>query len=89
MIEKSHLLTLADAFIAATGRSEGAISSAALNESKKLARLRAGYGIDVDRFNAVLVWFDRNWPEGLAWPEGVVRPPPGYRLPNETEEKSA
>ena len=74
MTEIAHLLTLADAFIAATSIKEVTLSHRVFGDSKKLAAIRGGADITLGRFNAALEWFSANWPEGAGWPEGISRP---------------
>jgi len=74
MTEIAHLLTLADAFIAATSIKEVTLSHRVFGDSKKLAAIRGGADITLGRFNAALEWFSANWPEGAEWPEGIARP---------------
>ena len=74
MTEIAHLLTLADAFIAATSVKEVTLSHRVFGDSKKLAAIRSGADITLGRFNAALEWFSANWPEGAEWPEGIARP---------------
>lgn len=77
MVTETDLLTLADAYAAATGASETAISSRVFDDGKKLAAIRRGKDITVRRFNAAVSWFAAHWPDGAGWPEGVARPASG------------
>ncbi len=74
MSEISHLLTVIDAFTAATSVKEVTLSHRVFGDSKKIAALRSGSDITLGRFNGALDWFAANWPEGADWPEGVTRP---------------
>lgn len=38
-------------------------------------RLRAGHRITTGRAARALQWLSENWPEGLAWPADIPRPP--------------
>lgn len=76
MIEISALLTLSDAYQAATGVPETTVSHRLFGDTKKLAGMRGGADITVGRFNHALVWFSANWPEGTDWPDNVARPEP-------------
>lgn len=68
------LLSLADAWCAATGLSEATLSTRLLRDGKRLARIRAGADIGVRTISSAIAWLDQNWPTGLDWPEGVPRP---------------
>jgi hypothetical protein len=75
MTEISQLLSVADAYIAASNRKETTVSTSVFNDGKKLTALRSGtVDIGVRRFNVALEWFSANWPEGAKWPDDVARP---------------
>jgi hypothetical protein len=74
MTEIAHLLSLADAFIAATSIKEVTLSHRVFGDSKKLAAIRKGADITLGRFNAALEWFSLNWPADAEWPSEVARP---------------
>jgi hypothetical protein len=74
MTEIAHLLSLADAFIAATSIKEVTLSHRVFGDSKKLSAIRNGADITLGRFNASMEWFSANWPEGIEWPADVIRP---------------
>jgi len=74
MLEIHHLILLASEYARLEGVEEKTVSNRVFSDSKKLASMRAGGDITVGRFNAALVWFSANWPEGAGWPEAVVRP---------------
>jgi hypothetical protein len=74
MYETSQLVTLADRFVEATDTKDVTLSFWVFNDSKKLAALRMGAGITVERFNDALRWFDAHWPSGATWPNSIHRP---------------
>ena len=74
MVHLTHLLALADAYKRATALEDVTVSHRLFGDSKKLSALRAGADITLGRFNAALVWFDANWPEGAKWPDDVTKP---------------
>lgn len=67
-------LTLARTYAAHIGRSLFTVAARVGVHPKFFQRLEAGHGCRVDTYAAVLVWFDRNWPDDLDWPAGVDRP---------------
>lgn len=73
MLEIHHLILLAAEYARLVGVEEKTVSHRVFADSKKLATMRAGGDITVGRFNAAMLWFSANWPEGSAWPEGVER----------------
>lgn len=74
MNETSHLISLADEYLRATGTKDVTLSFWVFNDSKKLTSLRAGSDITLGRFNAALRWFSEHWPENANWPDEVARP---------------
>jgi hypothetical protein len=83
---RTQLLTLAAAYSGATHRSEARLATLVANDGKFFARIRDGASCSVDTYLKSKSWFADNWPEGLAWPEGVDRP--GV-LPNDHHETRA
>lgn len=74
MINLTHLLTLVDRYKIATGKEDVTVSNRVFADGKKLAALRGAGDITTTRFNAAILWFSENWPEGAEWPENVERP---------------
>lgn len=74
MFEIHHLILLAAEYARLERVEEKTVSNRVFSDSKKLAAMRAGGDITVGRFNAAMLWFCANWPEGADWPEGVARP---------------
>ncbi len=74
-MDTSALLALSDAYTAQTGLSEATLSNKVTGTHAGLfRRIRNGGSCRVDTLQKVVRWFDRNWPEDLEWPEGVIRP---------------
>lgn len=74
MNETSHLISLADEYLRATGAKDVTLSFWVFNDSKKLTSLRGGSDITLGRFNASLRWFSEHWPDGAVWPANIARP---------------
>lgn len=75
MNDVSHLLTIIDEYLQATGTKEVTLSFWVFNDSKKISSMRErGADITLGRFNHALTWFSARWPDGAVWPENVVRP---------------
>jgi hypothetical protein len=74
MIGIAQLLTLVDAYRTATGTEDTTVSHRVFADSKKVGALRDGADITTGRFNAAVLWFSENWPDGAEWPAGVARP---------------
>ena len=71
---RDHILTLANAYCEATGRSLARVSTIVRNDGKFFRRLGEGAGCTMDTYAKCLRWFSEHWPEGLPWPDGVPRP---------------
>ena len=71
---RAQLIALAEAFGAATQRSEARVATMAAKDGKFFRLVRAGKGCTVDTYLAIKQWFADNWPAELPWPEGVDRP---------------
>lgn len=80
MINIAHLIKVADAYGTSAQVEEKTVSSRVFQDSKKLGAIRAGADITVGRYNAAIIWFDANWPEGAEWPRDVLRPLTADRL---------
>jgi hypothetical protein len=76
MIGIGHLLSVVDAYVEHVGVKEITLSHRLFGDSKKVTALREGADITLKRFNAALIWFSVNWPEGAGWPDDVPRPDP-------------
>ncbi len=74
MATEQDILSVADAYAAATSASDVTISSRVFGDSKKLTAIRSGKDITLRRFNAALEWFSDHWPDNAEWPKGVARP---------------
>ena len=69
MVEKEHLLGIADAYKIASGTAlDVTVSNRVFGDGKKLAALRGEADITLGRFNMAMRWFATNWPEGSARP---------------------
>lgn len=66
---------LAEVVAAARKRSVNTVSRLATGSGDTVNRLRAGHRITTGRAARALQWLSENWPEGLAWPADIPRPP--------------
>ena len=73
---RAALLCLAEEYSAATKRSEARIANLAGRDGAFFRRIRAGKTCNVDTLEIVTRWFSENWPDSLAWPDGIERPNP-------------
>lgn len=70
-----NLLTLADAYIGATGNTAATLSKKAHSDSAFFERLMDGkISFSVRKYDEMVVWFRRNWPQGVPWPSGIAIP---------------
>ena len=74
MLDKSHLLALADEYQRVTEVSDTTLSSRIFDDGKKLPLLRGDGDLSTKRFNSTLQWFSDNWPDAAVWPRHVQRP---------------
>jgi hypothetical protein len=70
------LLSLADAYCAAVGRSHARVATLCANDGKFFKRVQEGGTFTVATFDRIVGWFSDRWPEGVEWPAGVPRPLP-------------
>lgn len=71
---RDQLIMTADAFCRETGLSRSRLSTILLSGGKRLDMIESGGDIGTERFESAMLWLSENWPEGLAWPQGVARP---------------
>jgi hypothetical protein len=84
----TSLMTLIDAYVAATGIADASLSMRVFRDNKKIRSLRHGGDITTSRMDAAVQWFSENWPENLDWPRGVSRPR-ARKTTSETSQASA
>lgn len=72
MYSVAELQILAGAFLKATGWTEGQLGAAILNR-KFITGLLDGRDVMASSAELASYWFERNWPEGVAWPKKVRR----------------
>ncbi len=70
----ANLQTLAHAYAAASGLAISTIGMRAARDARFFDRLADGKGFTVKTYDTVMRWFLSNWPENVAWPDGIPRP---------------
>lgn len=70
---RNEIISLVEAYCAATGLSESRVATLAANGGMFFTRIREGGGCNIDNLLKVKGWFVDNWPEGHLWPEGILR----------------
>ncbi len=76
MLYRPHeLRRLADAYLAATGANHHALSEEICGRSNNrlIGRLLEGYGASSASLELATDFFNRQWPQGVAWPKGIAR----------------
>ena len=73
----NDLLTVIDAYAAATGLADATISTRVFGRGTRLGEIRAGGDIGARTSSRALAALSDCWPAGAAWPEGVARPQHG------------
>lgn len=72
---KDKLLACAEAYAAQKNIKLTTLGRLVTNDSPFFSRLRDDRGsFTVRKYDEVLKWFSRNWPDDVDWPEGVERP---------------
>ncbi len=72
-----RLQDIADAYCAHLSVPRERISRMLFGDQRRLDAVFTGSaGLTVANFEKAMLWFSSNWPEALAWPEGVERPFP-------------
>jgi hypothetical protein len=70
-----NLLTLAFAHVGATGGALSSLSKKAHSDSVFFDRLSRGeISFSVRKYDQIVVWFYRHWPDGVPWPAGIDIP---------------
>ncbi|MFG1247639.1 hypothetical protein [Xanthobacter flavus] len=72
---RAQLIATADLYGAATKRSRARVSTLVFNQGQRLAKIAEG-ALDptISSFERAMLWFAKNWPDGVPWPEGVPAP---------------
>ncbi|MCK5934472.1 MAG: hypothetical protein KAG89_20155 [Fulvimarina manganoxydans] len=70
---RSSLRACLDAYIARTQRKPSTIAQAAAGDWRFFDKIEGG-NFTVRKYDDVMCWFAKNWPEDLDWPEGIARP---------------
>ncbi len=71
-----NLLSVVDAYAAATGLAEATISTRFLAGGRVILDLRNGRDMGVRRIERAVESFAREWPADAEWPADVPRPAP-------------
>ena len=75
MTHREVLLTLFECYCRRAKLSQARVSTLVFNHGGRIARIRAGRDFTIGSYARALRWFSDHWPEGLAWPAGIERPP--------------
>lgn len=72
---RSQLVTVSDAYCAATRLSRSRVSTIVLNRGATLDGLAEGRAdVTTGTFEKAMRWFLDNWPDGAEWPRDVDMP---------------
>lgn len=72
---RSQLISVSDAYCAATKLSRARVSTLVLNRGATLEKIAAGEAdVNTGTFEKAMLWFSANWPVGAGWPDDVDRP---------------
>lgn len=70
-----RLVTLMGRFAKHTGLSISTVSRHATGSGDTVARLQRGGTMTIKRFDRAVRFLSDNWPDSIAWPADVPRPP--------------
>lgn len=73
-ITETKLVTLGQLMSSASGMSESRIANLAGRDGAFFRRLREGKSCRLDTAGKMLIFFSRNWPAGIDWPNEIERP---------------
>ncbi len=68
------LILLAEMLSSHRGLKLTTVSTYAANDGKFFGHLKSGAGCTLKRAEALLTYFDANWPADLEWPRDIPRP---------------
>ena len=71
---RHHLIGLIEEYAKEKGLSVSRVSTLLFSSGMKYEQLLEGKDITVGRLEDAVRWLDANWPEDVAWPEGITRP---------------
>lgn len=74
-----HLLTLASLYGEHLALSHWRVSYLVRGDGQFFKRLESGKSCTLKTAASVMDWFDKNWPDDLAWPKDIARPPKSKR----------
>ncbi|MCJ8517800.1 hypothetical protein ABID21_000685 [Pseudorhizobium tarimense] len=69
-----HLMTLAERYGAARCLEEATVGRHCAADGRFFLRLREGKTFTAKKYDEVVGWFSRNWPDDVEWPPEVLRP---------------
>jgi hypothetical protein len=87
MSSVEHLLTVFDAFRAATGLADATVSTRFLDRGSRIVALRAGGDMGAKRIARALDDFSAAWPPDAVWPAHVPRGAPAPAAVGHAEDE--
>lgn len=72
-----QLITVAEIFAKANEISLETLSKQLLGRSPRLREIKKGGGLNTSNWDDCMEFFSKNWPAGVKWPAGVIRPKKG------------
>lgn len=70
----NHLLTLSERFCVARELGEATVGRLCAADGRFFSRIREGKTFTAKKYDEVVAWFAKNWPEHAEWPHAVPRP---------------
>lgn len=69
----NHLLTLSERYCAAERLSESTVGRLCAADGRFFPRIREGKTFTAKKYDEVVGWFAKNWPDAAEWPATVNR----------------
>ncbi len=71
---RRHLLATATGFAAARNLELVTVGRQAAGDWRFFERLQGEVSFTARKYDQIMGWFSKNWPEGVDWPADVPRP---------------
>lgn len=82
---RTHLTALAVAYAEARKLEASTVARLSTGDWRFFTRMEEGASFTARKYDAIVAWFDANWPAGTAWPADIPRSPAN----SDTQEAAA
>jgi hypothetical protein len=88
MEDTKQLIKITEDFCAAIGYAPSTITTIVAGSGATLTNLKQGKDVNFRLAIYWLRWLSTNWPDGLEWPDDVMRPKPNEKMKYEFKRKA-